>query len=75
MKGADGEVVRWLTARTIAELRERALVSGGMLPKLLACEQALRGGVGRVRILPAGEAGMLPKFYHSRINLGTEVVA
>lgn len=75
VKGADGEVIRWLTGRTITDLRERAVVTGGMLPKLLACEQALRGGVGRVRILPAGEASVLPNFYHSRINLGTEVVA
>jgi acetylglutamate kinase len=25
-------------------------VSGGMVPKLAACAEALRGGVGRVRI-------------------------
>jgi acetylglutamate kinase len=75
VKGEDGEVIRWLTAQTIQELRERAVVSGGMLPKLLACEQALRGGVGRVRILPANQVNVLPEFYHSRINLGTEVVA
>jgi acetylglutamate kinase len=74
VKGADGEVIRWLTAQTILALKESAVVSGGMLPKLMACEQALKGGVGRVRILPAEHASVLPEFYHSRINLGTEVV-
>jgi acetylglutamate kinase len=46
-----------------------------MLPKLQACQDALRSGVGRVRILPAAEAEVLPGFYHSRIEAGTEVMA
>ncbi len=75
VKGVDGEIIRWLTSNTICELRQSAVVSGGMLPKLQACEEALRGGVGRVRIFPADQAGMLPEFYHARINIGTEVVA
>ena len=45
-----------------------------MLPKLAACAQALKQGVGRVRILPAREVEVLPQFYQSKIDLGTEVM-
>jgi len=52
-----------------------AVVRGGMLPKLQACQDALRSGVHRVRILPALEADMLPTFYLTKIECGTEVMA
>ena len=45
-----------------------------MLPKLEACQHALRSGVGRVRILPAAEAEVLSDLCVSRVDLGTEVM-
>ncbi len=75
VKGADGTVIRWLHMKDIATLVKDAVVRGGMLPKLQACQEALRSGVGRVRILPASEAGSLPEFYHSKNEFGTEVMA
>ena len=74
VKGADGEVLRWLTLAEIPELERQQVVSGGMLPKLDACKAALRGGVGRVRILPAEAAGLLPDICTTRVNDGTEVM-
>ena len=50
------------------------VVSGGMLPKLNACREALTHGVKRVRILPAGAAASLPDLTTSRVNDGTEVM-
>ena len=38
-----------------------------------ACTQALKQGVGRVRILPAAEADVLPQFYLTKLSCGTEV--
>lgn len=73
VKGADGAIIRWLKLGQIQALRETEVISGGMLPKLEACTQALRRGVGRVRILPANEADVLPQFYYSKIDSGTEV--
>jgi acetylglutamate kinase len=46
-----------------------------MLPKLEACQSALRGGVNRVRILPANDIDALPDFYFTRVEAGTEVFA
>jgi len=74
VKDASGEVMRWLTLNEIPTLVEQSVVFGGMLPKLEACGEALRKGVGRVRILPALQAEVLPQFYRSKIDLGTEVM-
>ncbi len=74
VKGADGSVMRWLSLKEIHALEKQAVISGGMLPKLNACRDALLGGVKRVRILPAEAAAVLPDLCTSRVNDGTEVM-
>jgi len=74
VKGANGEVLRWLSIDQIAEMAKSAVISGGMLPKLSACREALLNGVKRVRILPAEAAGYLPDLCSSRVAHGTEVM-
>ncbi len=74
VKGADGQVLRWLTLAEIPALERQQVVFGGMLPKLNACKVALAGGVGRVRILPAESAALLPDICTTRVNDGTEVM-
>jgi acetylglutamate kinase len=74
VRGADGEVMRWLSLKQIPELTRSAVVSGGMLPKLSACREALLGGVRRVRILPAEAAALLPDICSARTPQGTEVM-
>ncbi len=74
VKGADGSVMRWLTLAQIPALEKQQVISGGMLPKLNACRQALLGGVKRVRILPAESAALLPDICTTRVNDGTEVM-
>ena len=74
VKGADGKVMRWLSLKQIPELERAMVVSGGMLPKLNACRDALTHGVKRVRILPAEAAACLPDLVSTRVNDGTEVM-
>ncbi|HEX3942252.1 MAG TPA: acetylglutamate kinase [Acidobacteriaceae bacterium] len=74
VRGANGEVMRWLTVDQIAGLARDAVISGGMLPKLSACREALLAGVKRVRILPAEAAALLPDLCSTRIAQGTEVM-
>jgi acetylglutamate kinase len=74
VKGANGEVMRWLSIDQIAEMTKSAVISGGMLPKLSACREALLNGVKRIRILPAEAAGSLPDLCSSRVTHGTEVM-
>jgi acetylglutamate kinase len=73
VKDADGSVIRWLDLNQVGALVEQAVIHGGMLPKMEACRHALSKGVGRVRILPAAEAELLPQFYFAKLALGTEV--
>jgi acetylglutamate kinase len=74
VRGSDGEVMRWLSIDQIAEMAKTAIISGGMLPKLGACREALLNGVKRVRILPAEAAGFLPDLCTARVAHGTEVM-
>ncbi|MBV9626094.1 MAG: acetylglutamate kinase [Acidobacteria bacterium] len=75
VKDAAGCVIPWLTTRDVPTLVAEAVVAGGMLPKLEACSHALKKGVGRVRILPAAQAHVLPQFYFEKLEFGTEVIA
>jgi acetylglutamate kinase len=74
VKDAEGTVIPWLKTKEMAALVAASVISGGMLPKLEACTQALKKGVGRVRILPAAKADILPQFYFSKLECGTEVI-
>src|SRR6201996_5622750 len=71
---ADGSVMRWLSIDQIAALTRDEVITGGMLPKLSACREALLNGVKRLRILPASVAELLPDLCSSRISQGTEVM-
>lgn len=74
VRGTSGEVMRWLSIDQIAELVRTEVISGGMLPKLAACREALLHGVKRVRILPASASAVLPELCTARIEEGTEVM-
>jgi acetylglutamate kinase len=74
VKDAEGLVIRWLDLGLAADLTQKSVIAGGMLPKLQACKDALLHGVDRVRILPAAEVEALPEFYFSKIDSGTEVL-
>lgn len=74
VKDAAGAVIPWLTTKQVPALIAQSVIGGGMLPKLEACTNALKRGVGRVRILPAAEAQVLPQFYFKKLEFGTEVI-
>ena len=74
VRGGSGEVMRWLSIDQIAEMAKSAIISGGMLPKLGACREALLNGVKRVRILPAEATSSLPDLTSTRVAYGTEVM-
>jgi acetylglutamate kinase len=73
VKNAEGTVIPWLSTKDAAALVAGSVIAGGMLPKLDACSQALNKGVGRVRIFPAAQAEVLPQFYFTKLDFGTEV--
>jgi acetylglutamate kinase len=74
VKDAEGCIIPWLGMGQVKQLIRDSIIAGGMLPKLEACGHALTHGVGRVRILPAEQANLLPQFYFSKLDCGTEVL-
>jgi acetylglutamate kinase len=74
VKNAEGMVIPWLNIKDVAALVAASVIGGGMLPKLEACSEALHRGVGRVRILPAAQVEILPQFYFTKLDCGTEVI-
>ncbi|HWR13734.1 MAG TPA: acetylglutamate kinase [Terriglobales bacterium] len=72
---STGLPIRHLDQKGIKSLIQTSVITGGMLPKMEACQSALHGGVGRVRIFPAQNAAELADFYMKKIDLGTEVSA
>jgi acetylglutamate kinase len=75
VKDASGAVMPSLSLAEIPQLIARAVIAGGMLPKLEACTSALRSGVERVVITPAAEAHALAQICASQVQSGTEVVS
>lgn len=74
VKNAEGRVMPALSVGEIKTMIDTSAVSGGMLPKLQACQEALRRGVGRVWILPAKQGEVLADLYFTKVDCGTEVM-
>jgi len=71
---AEKNVIASLDSAGVSRLRADGVISGGMLPKLNACERALAGGVNSVHILPGADAEALRQLESGKIQLGTALV-
>ena len=70
----DGKIIRWLEAEQINLLVTSSIVADKVLPKLVACHDALKQGVHRVRIFPVSHIQSLPSFFMERLDCGTEII-
>ena len=68
-----GSIMRLLDLNELDSLEQRLIVTGDMLLKLKGCKDALKQGVGRVRILPLNNVDLLKSLFYARIEHGTEV--
>jgi acetylglutamate kinase len=68
-------VIPQLDGTAVSLLRKNGAISGGMLPKLEACEKALAGGVNSVHILPGANPEALQQLRSGNIRMGTELVS
>lgn len=59
VRGQDGHILPRLDTATAAELIRSGIVTGGMIPKLEAAIDAVRGGVGNVRLVDGAAPGVL----------------
>lgn len=72
--GDPGTLQSYLDLSRLHALIERGCVSGGMLPKLAACERALRGGVKQVHIVNGTVADTLLVEVFTNEGCGTLIV-
>lgn len=72
VKGADGEVIRKLSASDCRQLMATGVASGGMEAKLHATLEALANGVGRIVIAPGGSPGTLGAIFRGQ-ETGSEI--
>ena len=70
----DGKLISTLTPQKIAELKSDGTISGGMIPKVDACLEAIEGGVEKAHIIDGRiEHSLLLEIFTSE-GIGTQVV-
>jgi acetylglutamate kinase len=75
LKDIQGFIARWVHVDDIEQLAKDSTMDNDGLQKAKVCRKALKQGVGRTRILPVWSIAMLPLFFSSRIEWGTEVIS
>lgn len=74
VRDADGEIIPRLDDAGALELIRTGVVTGGMIPKLEAAIDAVRGGVGSVRLVDGAAPGALASALSGE-NVGTRIEA
>ncbi len=70
---ADGKLISTLTKKKVAELIKKKVISGGMLPKVAACFDALGGKVGKVHVVDGRVPHALLLEIFTDKGIGTEI--
>lgn len=74
IKGKDGEILRELTAGEAAGLIAEGVVSGGMIPKVECCLEALRQGVAKVTVVDGRVENCVLLELLTDQGIGTEIM-
>jgi len=75
IKNAEGKVLSTLNKLDINELIQEGVISGGMLPKVQACIQALDAGVSKTHIVDGRVPHCLLLEIFTKEGIGTEIVS
>ena len=74
INGSDGELIRELTAGEAAGLIADGVVSGGMIPKVECCLEALRRGVAKVTVVDGRVENCVLLELLTDQGIGTEIM-
>ncbi len=74
IKNREGNLIHSLTRSEISHLIENGTVSGGMIPKVKACEIALTGGVKKAHIIDGRVKHSILLELFTQEGIGTEIV-
>ncbi|MDH5673517.1 MAG: acetylglutamate kinase [Myxococcales bacterium] len=70
---ADGSLIKSLTGAEVAELRERGVIAGGMIPKVECGLKALASGVNKCHILDGREQHAVLLEIFTDAGIGTQL--
>ena len=74
IRAANGEIIRWLDIQSGEVLTNNGATTTETKDCLIASTTAIKGGVGRVRLLPLSEMKSLASFFVEAVGHGTDVV-
>jgi len=74
LKDRTGQLIRSLSRSQISDLIEEGTVSGGMIPKVKACEIALTGGVKKAHIIDGRLRHSILLELFTQEGIGTEII-
>lgn len=70
----DGKLITSLKAADAPRLIDEGTVSGGMIPKINCCLQAIRGGVRKAHIIDGRKEHAILLEIFTKVGIGTEIV-
>lgn len=73
-KEDPSSVISTLQMKDVEDLIERGVIEGGMIPKVRACTEALKGGVNKTHIVDARLPHSLLLEIFTQSGVGTEIV-
>jgi acetylglutamate kinase len=74
IKAKDGKLIRTLSSDGVSELIASGVISGGMIPKVECCVDALRTGVAKTHIIDGRRRHAVLLEIFTEEGVGTEVV-
>jgi acetylglutamate kinase len=75
VKDKKGRIISTLTYQQIKKLIKEGTIAGGMLPKVQACIEAIRGGVSKTHIIDGRVPHCLLLEIFTKRGIGTEISA
>ncbi len=74
VKDADGQLISTLACEGIDAKIKSGVISGGMIPKVNCCREAVRGGVAKAHIVDGRVEHAILLEVFTRAGVGTEIV-
>jgi acetylglutamate kinase len=74
IKDKNNKLISALDKKKIKALIAQNIISGGMLPKIEACSEALKGGVKKTHIIDGRVPHALLLEIFTKKGIGTEIV-
>jgi len=74
IKDKEGKLIKSLDRKDLSDLISRGVISGGMIPKVKACERALTAGVSKAHIIDGRVKHSILLEMFTQEGIGTEII-